>query len=239
MSPIIIFDLYDTILKDISFNFNNGLEYLYNSFLSHKCTLSELKDYALTFKPLYDERRLTNNELCFIRDEAPLLFKKFDICPNADEAILDYNIMNHIQKEILLDEVRETLDILYSNGVHMYVLSNSIFLASSNQRLLDEFGIGKYFRKVYSSADYGKRKPDLSFFNYALDDICKLEHNININDIFYVGNDYKTDVKGSQNAGLKTIWYNVQGLPNTDNLNTYDINNFRDIINLIFTCKLF
>lgn len=234
MPPIIIFDLYDTILKDISFDFNRGIEYLYNIFFVEKCSLSELKDYSSSFKPLYDERRLTNNELCFIRDELPLLFKKFDLCPDIDEATLDYNIMNHMQKEILLDEVRETLDMLHSKGIHMYILSNSIFLASSNQRLLDEFGVGKYFRKVYSSADFGKRKPDKSFFKYALDDIYSQEPYINSNEIFYVGNDYNTDVIGSQNVGLKTIWYNVQGLLNTNELNIFDIRNFTEITSIIF-----
>jgi len=234
MTPIIIFDLYDTILKDISFDFNKGLEYLHNTFFSEKCSLIKLSEFSATFKPLYDERRLTNSEICFIRDELPLFFKKFGLSPDIDEAALDYNLMNQIQKEILLDEVRETLDTLYSIGAHMYILSNSIFLASSNQLLLDEFGVGKYFKKVYSSADFGKRKPDLSFFKYALDDIYNQKHDINTHDIFYVGNDYKTDVIGSQNAGLKTIWYNVQNLSNTNNLNIHNINSFKDIINIIF-----
>ncbi len=235
MPPIIIFDLYDTILKDISFDFNRGIEYLYNIFFSKKCSLNELKDYSFTFKHLFNERNLTNNEICFIRDELPLFLKKFGLCPDIEEAALDYNIMNHIQKEILLDEVRETLDTLYSKGVHMYILSNSIFLASSHQRLLDEFGVGKYFRKVYSSADFGKRKPDPSFFKYALDDICSQEPCINSNEIFYVGNDYETDVKGSQSVGLKTIWYNVQHLPNTETLNIHNISHFKDIVSIILS----
>ena len=53
---IVIFDLYDTVLKDISFNFKDGIKYLHTKYFSYTCTLEEFIDYADTFLPLYEKR---------------------------------------------------------------------------------------------------------------------------------------------------------------------------------------
>lgn len=229
---ILIFDLYDTILKDISFDFDNGLRFTYE-FFRDKCSYEEFKAYAQTFLPLYEERKKTNREVSFIKDEFPMFCDRFHEYPQIDRNLLDYQIMNEIQKETLLDEVRETLEILHKRGHRMYVLSNSIFLASSNKRLLRDFSIENYFVDVFSSADFGKRKPDKSFFEYAVGKILNDNPENSRADIYYIGNDYCTDVSGAVSVGLQTIWYNADNFPDTNHYDVFNIKEFSEITEII------
>lgn len=232
MQKIILFDLYDTILKDKSFEFDRGLKYLHTLF-KQRCTFEELKEYSETFIPFYEERKTTNNEISFIRDEFPMYCKKFDVKLQVETEILDYQIMNEMQEEYLEDATRITIENLYAQKIKMYILSNSIFLSSSHKHLLNDFGIGKYFINLFSSADFGKRKPDKSFFEYAISTILQENPQYCKKDIVYMGNDYQTDVIGSQNVGLKTIWYNENELINAKNLDVCIISKFSDVLDIM------
>ena len=141
MKKTILFDLYDTILKDISFDFNSGIKWLYDTYFTQACTWEELKAYEETFWPLFAKRKEDNSEVCLIRDEVVKLFEKFEVNLPEDLEELDYAIMNQIQKETLLDEVCETLEDLQKQGIPMYILSNSIFTGKATERLLENIGV--------------------------------------------------------------------------------------------------
>lgn len=232
-NKVVVFDLYDTVLKDISFDFDNGIAYLHRTFFREKCSLAELKSYAESFLPLYSKRKTERTEVCLIRDEVPLFFEKFGVPKPEDFEELDYEIMNQMQKVTLLDEVKYTLEELGKQGIPMYILSNSIFTGRSAMRLLDDFGIGHYFAKLFSSADYKVRKPSSEFYRIVLDEIAKQNPEIKTEEILYVGNDYVTDVIGAISMGLNTVWYNVNHLPNKNGLEITDVDDFREIIKIV------
>ena len=56
----------DIILKDISFDFDSGIEYLHRMFFQEKCSLAELKSYAESFLLLYSKRKTEHTEVCLI-----------------------------------------------------------------------------------------------------------------------------------------------------------------------------
>ena len=155
MRQVYLFDLYDTVLKDISFEFQRGMRFLYDCYFSTVCSWEDFSAYEDTFSPLYEQRKVNNTEISLIYDEVLPIFRKFGIVPPADLDELDFQIMDHMQEETLLPSVRQTLEKLYGRGFHMYILSNAIFTAKSARRLLRRFGIDGYFRRVYSSADHG------------------------------------------------------------------------------------
>ena len=233
MKKVILFDLYDTILKDISFDFKAGIKWIYDTYFAQACTWEELKAYEETLWPLFAKRREDNSEVCLIRDEVVKLFEKFDVVLPENLEELDYEIMNQIQKETLLDEVRETLEDLQKQGLPMYILSNSIFTGKATEKLLEDFGILQYFTKVYASADYGVRKPGEKFFGIAIGEILETHPGMEKNDILYVGNDYVTDVQGAKAAGLDAVWYNVNQLPDEKGICTYNIIKFNEILKVI------
>lgn len=227
---IYLFDLYDTILKDISFDFQRGMSCLYDGYFSDLCSREEFRKYEDTFMPLYEKRKVDHSEVMLIRDEVLPIFRKFGAAAPADLDELEWEIMDHMQEETLLPEVEETLARIHKSGCPMYILSNAIFSAKAACRLLERFGIGKYFKRVYSSADYGTRKPGKAFFDFAVEEILGENHGASREDILYVGNDYLTDITGGTLAGLRTVWYNVKNLPNVDQLPTREIRDFRELL---------
>lgn len=233
MKKIIIFDLYDTVLKNISFDFNNGITYLYNVFFQQVCSLKEFIDYEETFLPLYEKRKADYSEVCLIRDEVPLFFDKFEVAkPEAFEE-LDYDVMNKMQKVTLLEDVKYTLNELQKQGIKMYILSNSIFTGKSIRRLLEDFKILQFFNQIFSSADYKVRKPSEQFYQIAINEILLENHEDKKEDILYVGNDYITDVMGATSMGLNTVWYNVNHLPNQNKISIMEIDDFKQLIEIV------
>lgn len=233
MKKVILFDLYDTVLKDVSFSVQQCFEWLYEAYFMEVCTREEFDAYRESFSPMYAKRAEDNSEVHFMRDEVVKIFKHFDASLPEDLDELEYSLMNQMQKENLLDEVRETLVMLHSKGSSMYILSNSIFTGKATERLLEEFDILKYFNKIFASADYGIRKPHKNFFQMAVKEIQKVYPDVQKEDILYVGNDYVTDVQGARTAGLDVAWYNVNQLPDEKGICTYSVTKFSEILNLI------
>ncbi|MBQ8627288.1 MAG: HAD family hydrolase [Agathobacter sp.] len=233
LGKIVMFDLYDTLLKGVSFDFNKGVEYLHEEFFKDKCSLEDIIEYSKSFLPLYTARKENNTELCFITDELPLYFKKYGVPMPEDVYEVEYEFLEHLKEDILLDEVKETLESLHAQGIPMYVFSNSIFTEKTASRHIEKYGILEYFEKVFSSGDYGVRKPGKEFFQIAIEEILRMHPEATIDDIFFVGNDYEADAVGGTGAGLKTIWYNVSHMPNEKNLEIWDVDDFHKILELI------
>jgi putative hydrolase of the HAD superfamily len=233
MKKVVLFDLYDTILKNISFDFRRGIAFLYSNYFAAVCTQRELEDVAETFLPLYKRRKEEHTEICLIKDEIPHFFDTFGVKQPDNLLDMDYLIMNAMQEVTLLEEVRHTLGELYEDSIGMYILSNSIFTGDSTKKLLDAFGILQYFNEVLVSADYGIRKPHSAFYDYAIERIMKDNPGITKSDILYVGNDYETDVMGAHAVGLDTVWYNVKHLPNHMNLEIDDMDEFSQLIQIV------
>lgn len=233
MKKVVIFDLYNTVLKDGFFSFEYAMVELYHAYFEEKCTLEEFLEFEKTFFPAFLERREKNIETCLIEDEIPFMFEKFDVPAPDSWDELDYQIMNWMQKGGLLDSVHETLEELQKLGIQMYILSNTVFTGKSTMRLLDDFGILHYFKKVYASADYRVRKPGREFFEIAISEILNSNPKLSREDILFVGNDYETDVKGATGVGLDTVWYNVEHTENIENLEIFEIDDFRKLIGIV------
>ena len=233
MKKVVIFDLYNTVLKDGFFSFEHAMEELYNAYFEEKCTLEEFMEYEKSFFPAFLERREKNIETCLIEDEIPYIFEHFGVQPSKSWDELDYEIMNWMQKGGLLDSVQETLESLEKLGVEMYILSNTVFTGKSTMRLLDDFGILHYFKKVYASADYRVRKPGREFFDIAVSEILDGRPEISREDILFVGNDYEADAKGALGADLDVVWYNVEHAENVENLEIIKIDDMRKLIAIV------
>ncbi|HIS69670.1 MAG TPA: HAD family hydrolase [Candidatus Gallacutalibacter stercoravium] len=233
MKKVVLFDLYDTVLHEVSFRFDKGIAYLHRAFFENSCSFKEMTDYAATFLPLYEKRKRDFTEVCLMQDEVALYFEKFGVKKPQSFQKLEYIVMNRIQQVALTDEVRYTLNELHQQGVSMYILSNSIFTGAANRKLLKSFDILQYFKKVYVSADYGIRKPSAAFFQIAIGEILSDHPGISRTDILYVGNDYVTDIQGAAAVGLDVTWLNVEHLPDDENIAAFDIDAFQSILEII------
>lgn len=235
MIKAIIFDLYDTILDDVFFDFNTGLEALYNIAFKDECSVEDFLTFAMSFIPLYQNRSITNKEISFLNDEYKVYCSQLEVEPDVNIDDMEYSVMCAMQKEELKDSVKTALKKLKEKGIVMYAHTNSIFRSQCHKRLLSEAGLGEYFKDVFSSVDFGMRKPDLSFFEYAVQNVLSENPDIKREEVLYAGNDYEADIKGALSIGLKTLWYNVNNEKNIENLPLINIQNMEDL--LVYTDK--
>ena len=124
------------------------------------------------------------------------------------------------------------LDVFSKKQVPMYVLSNSGFRAGALQILLDNNGIGKYFEKVWSSADFGRVKPCTELFESAIGEILNKYPESTKDEILFIGDTYETDITGAHNAKLRTAWINRQNESDIYGFATYQINDVTDILDI-------
>ncbi len=69
-------------------------------------------------------------------------------------------------------------------------------------------GVGHLFDFVVSAAQAGAAKPSPVIFNRAL-----VHAGIPADDAVHVGDDPVTDVRGANEAGMRTVWFNPERAP--------------------------
>ena len=231
---IVVFDLWETLFTDEHYDFEAGLKYLYNGFLSARCTFEEFKtEFYQTFRSLFRMKESGPTEVCLIRDVIPPLFLKYGIEMPRDDAELEYAILTSMQQYSVSQNVRDVLERLSAADVKLAILSNGLFRGSLVERLLSESGIRRYFERVFSSADYGVKKPGKGFFEIALKQIREDHPGVRLDEILYVGNDYNDDVRGGTGAGIETVWLNVTHEKNADGLACHEIDDIGKVLEFV------
>lgn len=104
---------------------------------------------------------------------------------------------------------KKMLEKLHEAGKKVYLLSNA-------QRIFTEYemrklDLVKYFDGILISSDYKTKKPDKRFF-----DILIAEYDINPDDVLFVGNDSRSDIKGAQTVGFDTFYVKSNISPQGD-----------------------
>jgi putative hydrolase of the HAD superfamily len=113
--------------------------------------------------------------------------------------------MAHWDVIVLFEGVEKTLQELTGK----YILAVATNAGVSDTKLMREAlnrgNIEQYFSWFFSSKDLGFSKPDIRFFT----EICN-QMNVNPSQCLFIGNDYKKDIEGAADAGMKTILFNHQ-----------------------------
>ncbi len=89
--------------------------------------------------------------------------------------------------------------------VRQYVVSNGTVIAQS--RKLEGSGLGEMMDGVFLSEALGVEKPNKAFFDAVMDRICPEAPE----EVMIVGDSLTSDIRGGNNAGIKTCWYNPEG----------------------------
>jgi putative hydrolase of the HAD superfamily len=79
-------------------------------------------------------------------------------------------------------------------------LVSNFGIPECGRKLLDNFGLRKFFDIVIISAEVNQRKPNPEIFKKALHDL-----NVNASDAVFVGDMPELDVKGPKTVGIKAI----------------------------------
>lgn len=112
--------------------------------------------------------------------------------------------------------------------VLQYAVTNGTKVAQD--RKLSRSGLEQLFDGIFISDAVGYEKPAEEFFDHVFANIppCKKE------EMLIVGDSLTSDMKGGNNAGIRTVWYNPQGAPNTNGVAIdYEIKDLREILEIL------
>lgn len=94
-----------------------------------------------------------------------------------------------------------------SGNYRMFLVSNGNL--SVQEGRLKKSGIGHYFADIFISEVLGAEKPNRCFFDLAFAKIPDFDPACAV----IVGDSLTSDIKGGNNAGVRTIWFNPKGVP--------------------------
>lgn len=195
---IVIFDLFDTLLKKVWFDYDKALHYLSDKYFGCK---EELFRLAKEYREKYMlSRNETHLETSFF-SQLEYYENRLGIMLNVPYCDVEWEIFSICREEKLADGAIQLLSYLKSRGYRLAILSNSIFSATTLKKYLDKFGLSSYFDEVVSSADIQYRKPSINAFNAILKKLGAQPSR----EIYFIGNKVDKDYDGAREAGLNPI----------------------------------
>lgn len=136
-----------------------------------------------------------------------LLCARHGMALEVDDESLEWLYWRASQTFVLEPGVEEALERISAAGVALGVISNTVFGPRSIVGELERVGIDDLFlRPVFTSAQFGIRKPDPAIFHAAIG-LLGFERA----ETWYVGNSIYHDVGGANSAGIVSVWYNEDG----------------------------
>lgn len=224
----IFFDADNTIIdhKDCE---RQALEYLFKGIGENY-----KEEYQEIFRPL--DRKLWDsvalNKCSIPKEEIPeYRFKEF-----FDQINIKYNdyknanklFQEGLEKSVaLIEEANEVVQYLYNKNYKLYVVTNGL-IRLQKPRIINS-KIADFFSDIIVSEEVGISKPNPKIFNVLLQKI-----NLKPNDVIMIGDSLEKDIKGAQNANIKSIWYNQKGKSNNTNIiPDYEIGNLLELKDIL------
>lgn len=151
-----------------------------------------------------------------------ILFERFEIMgmkEGFEEAYQELLGMQHI----LIDDAMQVIEYLY-NKYDLFIVTNGV--TKTQHRRLHESGIAPYIKKIFISEETGFQKPMKEYFDYCFEKI----NNAKRKETIIIGDSLSSDIKGGNNAGITTCWYNPKSyINNTDSKVDIEIRNLREL----------
>ena len=112
--------------------------------------------------------------------------------------------------------------------VKQYIVSNGTITAQTKK--LERSGLGELVDGVFLSEELGAEKPDIYFFDKVFEEI----EPDNKERIMIVGDSLTSDIKGGNNAGITTCWYNPEHMKAKINVKIdYEITDLHKVYTLL------
>ena len=110
--------------------------------------------------------------------------------------------INTFNKNIkLFDNVEDFLILCQKNNINCYILTNNICYEQISK--LNKLNILKYFKKIYTSEEFGIEKYDIKLFYYILQ-----ENNIDKNNLAMIGDSFNNDIQSANLIDIYAFWLN-------------------------------
>ncbi|MEM2109642.1 MAG: HAD family hydrolase [Candidatus Odinarchaeota archaeon] len=209
MIKLVLFDLYLTLINISGVDQEEQNKAAYNV-LCHAGYNLEFEKFKEVFKKNYDKwRQYRQNSLIEVNPRVwwqETLLKlgvpsKFKLVEN----ILEERHKIFLKGIELYDDVIDVLNRLKEAGILIGIMSNCSDARYAKEEL-EYLGISSYIDVFISSADYGRRKPDINLFSDVLSSLP-----FTMEQIIMVGDDYKNDVEPWGRLGVKAYLLDRDG----------------------------
>ena len=176
------------------------------------CTDEMLKDYSAintSYWKRLETGELTKTQILTGRFET--FFRKYGL--NTD-CVADFNAAYQLA---LGDTVRffpgglETVQALKGKVLQCAVTNGTLV---AQKKKLAASGLDQLFDAVFISDVVGIEKPNIGFFDAIWAQIGTFDPN----EVLIVGDSLTSDIRGGNNAGIRTCWFNPKGSPAPDDL---------------------
>ncbi|MDR2085276.1 MAG: YjjG family noncanonical pyrimidine nucleotidase [Bacteroidales bacterium] len=228
----LFFDL-DNTLWDFDKNYFTALSDIYKLYkLDQYCNLEEFlsvyqihnhKAWDLYKKNLISSEEVKINRFINTFEELGIIINENDIKSIGNDYL---DILS--QKTNIFPNVKESLDQL-RKYFKLHIISNGFIDVQINK--LKNCGLIHYFDQIITSEAVGYKKPDARIFEYALKITNTPKH-----EAIYIGDEFETDIIGTNNADIDSVWFNPKNSESTDERvkATFEVKSFNELLE-IFT----
>ncbi len=141
-----------------------------------------------------------------------------------DGTIIEEAFENGVaQGAYAVDGAYEILEYL-KDKYELYIVSNGFRYVQESRLKIGDFN--KYFKNIFVSEDIGIPKPAKEFFDYCFENLG----NPPKNEVMLIGDSLSADIKGGNDYGIDTVWFNKNGEENLSAVKpTYTVTELCDI----------
>lgn len=203
---ILLFDVDGTLL-DFDRAEEEGIEGLLNHYQVPVTQENKEKYHVLNKKywEMLERGEITRDRLLGQRFEE--FFGTFGIQVDGDATDSLYRrYLNN--SAVLIDGAMELLRSLKESH-KLYIITNGV--AATQYNRLAKSGLDSYFDGIFISEEAGSQKPQKEFFEYCFEKMGRRD----VENMLVIGDSLTSDIRGGNNAGIDTLWYNPHGLENT------------------------
>lgn len=169
---------------------------------------------------------LTRTQVLVSRFE--ILYRELCVSASAEQTQALYERYLSIGHHFL-PGAEKMLEDLYGR-YRLYLASNGT--ACVQEGRIASANIARYFDDMFISQHVGYDKPSVEFFDVAFARISDFSRE----ETLIVGDSLTSDIRGGNNAGIRTVWYNPKGLARIEGIRVdYEIRDLSELSPLLAT----
>ena len=207
---MIIFDYGNTLLYEPEFDFLRGEKEIYKHIVKNpkQFTIEEISKFGTELFQKYNFCRKQGFEL-HEWQTMRLKYEYLGIELDIPYAEAEQIFWNNVSWGACMPYIEETLDCLRKNGIRSGVISNISWSGKALTERINRLLPQNEFEFIIASSEYGIRKPNPMLFELALQ-----KASLSPNDVWYCGDNVKSDVYGAKSAGIFPVFYEDETVEN-------------------------
>lgn len=208
MPKMVLFDYGQTLIAEQKFDGVKGTEAVLQYATRNKYHLSAEQVQAKANEINQELGRFDPKKRHLFQIEipntmfTPYLYESQGIEIALSNAEIDTVFWNAAAPGTPTEGIKDFLDYLKNKGIRTGVISNISYNPSVVAERINRLLLDNTFEFIITSSNFLFRKPNKRIFDLALE-----KAQLRPDEVWYIGDQYECDVKGSLNVGMFPIWY--------------------------------